>query len=256
MKRFLRVLAVVSCIFAATPCFAGEDTITQVSTIDALMAGVYDGPTTLGELGTKGDFGLGTFGALDGEMILLDGVFYQVTATGAVLKPGREVKTPFAAVTFFETDRTFPLKKGTTFKSFTAETEKNFPTRNAFYAVKVKGTFKIVKTRSVPAQKKPYRPLAEVVKTQPVFDLTDVAGTLVGFWCPSFVKGVNVPGYHLHFLRADGKQGGHVLDFVVDNAILEIDDTRELSLILPDDAAFDKADLERDRGKELKAVEK
>jgi hypothetical protein len=56
---------------------------------------------------------------------------------------------------------------------------------------------------------------------------------MAGFWCPSFVKGVNVPGYHLHFLRADGKRGGHVLDFVVDNATLEIDDSREFSLILP-----------------------
>ncbi len=256
MKRFLRILAVVSCVFAVAPCFAGEDTITQVSTIDALMTGVYDGPTTLGELGTKGDFGLGTFGTLDGEMILLDGVFYQVTATGAVLKPGPGVTTPFAAVTFFKADRKLPLKKGATFKSFTAETEKAFPTRNAFYAVMVKGMFKMVKARSVPAQKKPYRPLTEVVKTQPVFDLTDVAGTMVGFWCPSFVKGVNVPGYHLHFLRADGKQGGHVLDFVIDKAILEIDDTRELSLVLPDDDAFDKADLERNREKDLKAVEK
>jgi len=114
----------------------------------------------------------------------------------------------------------------------------------------------MVKARSVPAQKKPYPQLAEVVKTQPVFELTDVSGTMVGFWCPSFVKGVNVPGYHLHFLRADGKKGGHVLDFIVENATMEVDDSREFSLILPEDAAFDKADLEPDRGRELKAVEK
>ena len=114
----------------------------------------------------------------------------------------------------------------------------------------------MVKTRSVPAQQRPYRPLTEIVRTQPVFDFADVAGTMVGFWCPSFVKGVNVPGYHLHFLRADGKKGGHVLDFVVDKATMEIDDSREFSLILPDDAAFDNANLEPDRTIELKAVEK
>ncbi|HBL24176.1 MAG TPA: acetolactate decarboxylase [Deltaproteobacteria bacterium] len=255
-KRFLWVLMAVCAVLPAVMCFAGEDTITQVSTIDALMTGVYDGPTTLGELRTKGDFGLGTFATLDGEMVLLDGVFYQVTSTGAVLRPGPEVKTPFAAVTFFKADRTIPLKKGVTFMSFTAQTEKVFPTRNAFYAIKIMGTFGMVKARSVPAQKKPYPQLAEVVKTQPVFEFTDVSGTMVGFWCPSFAKGVNVPGYHLHFLRADGKMGGHVLDFAVNNAVMEIDDSREFSLILPDDAAFDKADLEPDRAKELKAVEK
>jgi len=255
-RRFFRVLIVACAVLPALMCFAGEDTITQISTIDALMTGVYDGPTTLGELRTKGDFGLGTFAALNGEMVLLDGVFYQVTSTGAVLRPGPEVKTPFAAVTFFKADRTIRLEKGVTFKSFIAQSEKTFPTRNAFYAIKITGMFSMVKARSVPAQKKPYPQLSEVVKTQPVFEFTDVSGTMVGFWCPSFAKGVNVPGYHLHFLRADGKMGGHVLDFAVNNAMMEIDDSREFSLILPDDAAFDKADLEPDRARELKAVEK
>jgi acetolactate decarboxylase len=166
------------------------------------------------------------------------------------------VRTPFATVTFFKADRTVPLARGTDFKAFTSETQRNFPTRNSFYAVKIIGRFKMVKTRSVPAQQKPYRPLTDIVKTQPVFDLADVTGTMVGFWCPSFVKGVNVPGYHLHFLRADGKKGGHVLDFVVENATMEIDDSREFSLILPDAAAFDRANLEPDRAAELKAVEK
>lgn len=257
IQSLLRVSVVACCLFLAVfSCSAGEDTITQVSTIDALMTGVYDGPTTLGELRAKGDFGLGTFAALDGEMVLLDGVFYQVTSTGDVRRPAPETRTPFAAVTFFKADRTVPLRRGMDFKGFASETQRGFPTRNSFYAVKVTGTFKMVKTRSVPAQSKPYRPLTEIVKTQPVFELVDVAGTMVGFWCPSFVKGVNVPGYHLHFLRADGKKGGHVLDFIVENATMEVDDSREFSLILPEDAAFDKADLEPDRGRELKAVEK
>jgi acetolactate decarboxylase len=257
IKRSFRLLLAACLMFlAAVPVSAGEDIITQVSTIDALMTGVYDGPTTLGELRGKGDFGLGTFAALDGEMVLLDGVFYQVTSTGDVRRPGPDVRTPFAAVTFFKADRVAPLTPGMDFKVFTSETPGSFPTRNSFYAVKITGRFKMVKTRSVPAQQRPYRPLTEIVRTQPVFDFADVAGTMVGFWCPSFVKGVNVPGYHLHFLRADGKKGGHVLDFVVDKATMEIDDSREFSLILPDDAAFDNANLEPDRTIELKAVEK
>lgn len=237
-------------------CFAGEDTLTQVSTIDALMTGVYDGEVTLGQLKEKGDFGLGTFNALDGEMILLDGVFYQVISTGDVRKPALSVKTPFAAVTFFKADRTFPLKQGLTFREFTAAADRSLPTRNIFYAFKVNGTFRTMRTRSVPAQAKPYRPLSEVVKTQPVFEHSNVRGTIIGFKCPSYVKGVNVPGYHLHFLSADLSRGGHVLDFVVDSANVEIDDTREFFLVLPGDKAFDKANLEPDRGSELEAVEK
>lgn len=255
MKRFLGVL-IVCCTLMAGICLAGDDTLTQVSTIDALMTGVYDGEMSLSELKAKGDFGIGTFNGLNGEMVLLDGVFYQVLSTGAVVKPDLAIKTPFAAVTFFKADRKVPLQKGMTFNMFTDSTEKIFPTRNIFYAIKISGTFRKVKTRSVPAQQKPYRPLSEVVKTQPVFDISDVRGTIAGFWCPSYVKGINVPGYHLHFLSADAKQGGHVLDFTVDNAIMEIDDTNEFFLALPDDSEYSKANLEKDRSEELKAVEK
>ncbi len=255
MKRFF-VIAVACWVLATGMCLAGEDTLTQVSTIDALMTGIYDGEMTLGELKKKGDFGLGTFNTLDGEMLLLDGVFYQVTATGAVLKPGPETRTPFAAVTFFKADRTVPLEKGLTFGRFTGEADKAFPTPNIFYAIKVTGTFSRMKLRSVPAQTRPYRSLSEVVKAQSVFDLSDVSGTIIGLWCPSYAKGINVPGYHLHFLTADRKQGGHILDLVVDSATMEIDDTRELFLILPEDDAFNKADLKPDRGQELKKIEK
>ncbi|MCA1738575.1 MAG: acetolactate decarboxylase, partial [Actinobacteria bacterium] len=38
-----------------------------------MLDGNYDGELTFAELGARGDFGLGTFDALDGEMIGLDG---------------------------------------------------------------------------------------------------------------------------------------------------------------------------------------
>ncbi len=255
-RGFRQVVILCFFLLSAVVCFASDEVVTQVSTIDALMTGIYDGITTLGELRKNGDFGIGTLNALDGELILLDGVFYQVPASGKAAKPDPGVKTPFAAVTFFTADRTVRLEEGSNFRQFTENTEKWFPSRNIFYAVKLKGTFRSVKTRSVPPQKKPYRPLAEIVETQPLFDLRNIKGTAVGFWCPSFVKGINVPGYHLHFISLDGKAGGHILDFVAGDVTVEFDDTRELFLILPDDNDFDKADLGRDRTKELKAVEK
>jgi acetolactate decarboxylase len=236
--------------------YAGQDTLTQISTIDALMTGIYDGETTLQLLKEKGDFGLGTFNSLDGEMVLLDGEFFRVNGRGAVERPDMKTKTPFAAVTFFEADRSAPLAAGLDFQRFVAATDTMLPTPNVFYAIKIVGTFRIVKTRSVPAQVKPYKPLAEVVKTQPVFTLKDAQGTIVGFRCPSYVKGVNVPGYHLHFLNADRTRGGHVLDFSVEKARVEIDDTGEFTVILPSDKAFYGADLTPDREKEVKAVEK
>ncbi len=75
--------------------------ITQVATIDALLAGVYDGHMSLQALRRFGDFGLGTYESLDGEMLLLDGTFYKVKYDGTVEQPPLSEQTPFAAVTNF-----------------------------------------------------------------------------------------------------------------------------------------------------------
>ena len=84
-------------------------TIFQASTIDALLDGNYEGDVSFAELGACGDFGLGTFDALDGEMVGLDGAFYQVKADGRAYEVDGRMKTPFAVVTFFEpgSPRTF-----------------------------------------------------------------------------------------------------------------------------------------------------
>ncbi len=230
--------------------------LTQISTIDALMTGIYDGDTKLSILRERGDFGLGTFNSLDGEMILLDGRFYQVKASGVVAEPTMEARTPFAAVTTFAANRTIPLSKGQRFNGVTELVDSMLPTTNIFYAVKITGHFQLVKTRSVPSQPKPYRPLIEVVKTQPVFTLSDMDGTVIGFRSPAYTKGLAVPGYHLHFISADRKTGGHILDFVVEHGKAEIADISALFLILPSDKAFYTADLTGNKEKEVKAVEK
>jgi acetolactate decarboxylase len=55
-------------------------------------------------------------------------------------------------------------------------------------------------------------PLFQAAAVQPEFEFHDVLGTLVGVWTPQYAKTLNVPGYHLHFLSADRKSGGHLLE--------------------------------------------
>lgn len=132
------------------------------------------------------------------------------------------------------------------------------PSRNHFCAFRVKGNFPRVKTRSVPRQNKPYPPLVDVAKHQPVFQLSDLEGTLVGFRSPAFVKGVNVPGYHIHFISHDVSSGGHVLDFEISQGEVWIDSLNDwLHVYLPPQGArFDDVDLNQDRTNDVKAVEK
>ncbi|MGA2401994.1 MAG: acetolactate decarboxylase [Syntrophobacteraceae bacterium] len=230
--------------------------LTQFSTIDALMSGIYDGTLTMAELTRYGDFGLGTFQSLDGEMAVVDGIVYQITSDGAVHTPDAAMTTPFAAVTFFAPDREIELKSGATFESLAGEVDPLLPTRNIFYAVRIEGLFDKVKTRVVPKQCKPYPPLTEVVKTQSTFDFEKVEGVMVGWRCPSFVKGINFPGYHLHFLTKDRKAGGHVLEFTAGQATVKIDGVSDFRVILPESKDFFGLNLEGGAAASYDAVEK
>jgi len=233
-----------------------KDTVVQVSTIDALLAGVYDGHMTCGDLLKHGDLGCGTFEGLDGEMIVLDGTVYQIKADGTVHTPNLSIKTPFAAVCRFRTDETFPVGK-LDFTGFQSLMDSRLPNQNIYCAFRIKGKFAAMETRSVPAQKKPYPPLTEVTKNQPKFQMSNVSGTIVGFRSPPFAKGLGFPGYHLHFISDDRTKGGHILGFEMTDGQCEVDLCNQLYLILPENnEAFAGVDLSKDRAADLKKAEK
>lgn len=233
-----------------------NDVIYQTSSIDALLQGEYGPLISVGQLKKQGDTGIGTFEHLDGEMLMLNGIVYQIQSDGSIHQQPDSTLSPFATVKFFKADQTLQLSESMTFKQLTAYLDQKLPTENWFYTFIAKGKFKFVKTRSVPKQSPPYPPLIEVVKAQPTWTFENVTGTLVGFRCPSFTKGLNVPGYHLHFLRDDLTGGGHVLDFELSDVSLQIDTSRQWQIELPDTDKFKTMNFAKDRSKELHKVEK
>jgi acetolactate decarboxylase len=233
----------------------GGKVLFQYSIIDALMAGVYDGQLTVSDLKKQGNLGLGTFNALDGEMVVVDGKVYQVTVDGKVTRAPASEKIPFAAVTFFTPKIFIPLKQATSFAELTKLIDKALPTKNLIYALKIEGRFSKVKARSVPRQTQPYPTLAQAVEKQAVFTFTDVEGTMVGLRCPSFLNGVNVPGYHFHFLTKDRQAGGHVLDCSLANLTVQVDPTCRLNLVLPEEPDFFTVHLEKDKQGDLEKLE-
>ncbi|MCM0754868.1 acetolactate decarboxylase [Desulfovibrio aminophilus] len=256
MRKALLILAVVLAL--AVPARAGGpgDRIFQVSVLPALLAGDYEGSLSTGDLLARGDFGLGTFQDLDGEMVVLDGVVWQVPSDGRVRRAPRGLGTPFAAVTFFEPDREVLVARAESLADLERQVDAALPTRNHFYALRIDGRMTRLAARSVPRQDKPWRPLAEVVREQTRFTLDGLEGTLVGLRCPAFVAGVNVPGYHWHFLSADRSKGGHVLDCALENARVRVDELTGLELRLPTEAGFTGLDISGDHSAATKAVEK
>lgn len=256
VRRSLLAMILTFSIYGCANLQANRDILFQASTIDALLVGVYDGDMTFKQLKRHGDFGLGTFNGLDGEMIAIDGKFYQVKVDGIAYSVQDSMKTPFSVVTFFEPDESFTVDARLNYEQLKTYLDERIPTENIFYAFKMEGVFEYVKTRSVPGQEQPYPPLVDVVKHQSVFEFHDVKGTIVGFRAPGFVQGINVPGYHLHFITENRKAGGHVLACEMQHVGVELDFTSELYVVLPKGAAFAAADLTEERHSELEAVEK
>ena len=214
----------------------------QTSLMSALLGGVYEGQMTYAELETHGDFGLGTFNDLDGEMIAFDGGFFQLRSDGSACPVSPLAKTPFAVVTTFRPDLELTISATITKPSLLAIVDAATDA-NLFAAVRIQGLFKTIKTRTVSRQTAPFQPLTEVTKGQTENTFENIRGTLAGFRSPAYAQGIGVAGFHLHFLRDDKQAGGHCLDFSLLEGSVHLATLHSLHIELPDSAAFLNANL-------------
>ncbi|MFH1037099.1 MAG: acetolactate decarboxylase [PVC group bacterium] len=223
--------------------------------VNALVLGYYRQNTTVREITLHGDFGLGTFNNLDGEMVVLDGRVYQVKADGLSAAVPESEETPFACVTFFTPDTTEEIDGRRLNEDLETLLDGLIPSSNMLYAIRIDGSFEHVKTRSVPRQEN-YRPLVEVAREQPVFEFHQVEGTLCGFYTPQFMASLNVPGYHLHFLTKDRQRGGHLLECRLQTVTVGLQHIPKLELGLPITLDYLTADLSGETKKDLEEAER
>lgn len=228
------------------PAPGERHTMFQTSLMSALLDGVYDGEMTIAELLEHGNFGLGTFNALDGEMVVLDGVCYQLRGSGAATVAPHHLQTPFAVLTRFVPTIAVELSEPHTRQEVSDLIHTLIPSENYLYAIRVTGDFGWVRTRTAAKQTKPYPPLVAATRGEPVVQFDDVSGVVAGFRTPLYEQGIGVPGGHVHFLTADRTRGGHVLDYLIRRGTLEICLGTDLHLSLPLTEAFGRADLTPD----------
>ena len=232
-----------------------HSTLFQVSTSTALVEGVYGGVVTVGELKQHGSFGLGTFDGLDGEMLALDGRFYQVLGDGTVRQASDDARAPFAVVTEFRAERQFTIDHAESFDDLTAQLDRRRDTGNLFFAVRIDGRFSHVRTRALCKTARGVS-LVDATAHQPEFAVTDVTGTAVGFWTPLYARTINVAGWHFHFVTDDRTGGGHLLDCQGVNLRVQMQDLADVRIAMPETAAFLQADLSQDPSQELDLAER
>lgn len=240
-KNFYLYPLLLLILFAFSACVTSADdreVIYQTAPFTSLNAGDFEGEISYGQLKHRGDFGLGTFNDLDGEMVMLEGKAYKVKVDGMAYPVADSLKTPFAVLTYFDADEEFHIETSSSYAELQQLLDSRLSSVSFFYAVKISGIFPYIKVRSVPAFKKPYPNLTEAVKSQAVFEYADIAGTMVGFRCPDYIGDLNVPGYHLHFISKDKTCGGHLLDCRVNQAVAKLDLTKQFHLSFDDSTLF------------------
>lgn len=231
----------------------------QIATLQSLMLGYYDRVGSVAELKARGDFGIGTFEGLDGELVMSDGEVWQGGADGTLKRMDDSTGIPFATVGFFTRDFAVKLGRVNSWAEFETALDKIVKERgeNLFYLVRVRGKFERVKYRSEYAQKRPFKPLAEVMKTdQTFFEDKNERGELVGVYFPRFMAGLNAAGWHFHYASEDRKRGGHALEAAFDGLEAEFSVKSGFAMRLSSDKGFSHLELTRDLKKEIRAVEK
>ena len=209
-----------------------SDEIFQYSTSAGFAAKKWDGSITYAQVQNLGDFGLGTFNGLDGEMILLEGKFHKIRLNGEAEEVKRDEKTPFVTVKFFKADQNFELDKELSMEEMNDWIFSRLENPEAMAAVKIEARFKYIKTRSIEKQAKPYPEIEEVIRNQQITERENSEGTLAGFWMPETFDKVNFTGFHFHYLTKDKSSGGHVLDFIFDKGKVYIDNSNQLKIQL------------------------
>lgn len=224
------------------------------SPINALLEGFYRDDITIDKLKEKGDFGIGTFNNLDGEMIALNGAFYRIDLDGNAHMVDGGMKTPFATMCYFTSMLTEEIAAPLSNAAFGEYLKRMLPSDNMFYAIYMKGRFQTVETRSVPRTEN-YRPLSEATDYQKIRHFREVEGHLVGFYTPSFIPSVNVPGYHFHFIDNSFSAGGHMLNCEPEHLDIQLQMFFSMELTLPKTLDYLTASFVRDADKDLEKAE-
>ena len=228
----------------------------QAGALISFLQGIYDGDCTFAKLASKGNIGLGTFNAVDGEMIAVDGVFYRIDGKGVAQTAKPTDKTPFSIVSMFEQVESFTINNINSLADLSKLLDANLKTPNIMHMIRIDAELDLIKMRSEECQLRPYRQLSETLpQLQHTFTLPNTRGTLVATYCPNYLSAITFPGYHYHYIDHSRLTGGHVFDLQIKSAIVTMNPIRDFELSLTNSDEFDHVNLAIDIQAALKKIE-
>jgi acetolactate decarboxylase len=209
----------------------------------AFKLGLYDGVCTIADAKRRGDFGLGQFAALDGELIVSGGEFYRARADGTVALADDDEQLCFTQLCFYEPATQIVLRQEMDQATFEHFLPVQFPPFNYYCAFKIEGVFAQIVPTAPPRLDKPYPTFVDAIKLRKSFLQNQVRGCVVGLFSPAFTASFGVPGFHYHFLSEDRTSAGHVTSFTISKGTMSAAHLRSVELALPNSQAYQNAAL-------------
>lgn len=240
------LLGIIS-VFLTAPLFGGDthSKMFQVAPFSSLMEGGYDSYYSIEDLSKEGDFGLGTFSNLDGEMVAYKGKYYHINQKGQVKEAKKNRGVPFAQVVQFEPDNIFDVKRIRNFKVMEEFLSDHIEMKNIPCAILIKGKFAYLKLSSLRPQKKPYCDLEAATEKQAIYHFEEVEGVAIGFWSPSYWGEMTGGGYRFNFISERLTRGGRILDMHLLEGKISIMPIQNIELYLPKKPSFQALELGR-----------
>lgn len=221
-KQFL-LLSMLSICTGLLAQQQNGDYIYHYSIMDGMRSGIYEGQHDVAHLTEKGNFGLGTYNLLDGEMIVKDGVFYRIRTDGNIEKADATSQSPFNSLTNFNADTTVSFGFSGTLNELQKYIVSLLPSKNLPYAVQVKLTLKtIIAGGAEKIARTDTTGLAALMKKRPLYEGKNITGTMIGFYNPAYMSTIDLSPFHFHFISDDKRFGGHLVDANLDNSTVKL----------------------------------
>jgi len=217
---------------------------TQFYSLHTIKNKLFTGDVKLSEVMSYGNFGIGTFNNIDGELVAVDGLIYRTKADGsAEVVEDLEEKTPYAIVTEFQPDIQRAIGSSKLSDVLAEIDAMRDDLAESIFSVEVTGTFRWARTRAPEPSYPPYKDLEEIIADQPSTTFNNIGGDIVGFYTPEFLGSLGVPGYHLHFIDESRQFGGHLQDAYLNEGIIKIQCLDEVKVMKPGGTAVAVAPL-------------
>jgi acetolactate decarboxylase len=218
MKRTLSYFVITLSLITFGCKTIPTNTITQVSTVKSIKENNTAPLISTSELKAYGNTGIGIVEGLKGQVIISNNNVYELNDKFIAVPAFGFTELTYANIVNFNWDTQLNLSSRTTMLEVEEIIKNTVTNDDIMCALKIKGKFLNIKLTTVTS------------KDGQQIEYQDISGTIVGFRFPKYTKEISPEGFIFFFIADNKKNGGDVVDFLLQTGTVEIDLCNKLNI--------------------------